>query len=163
MIASHQIQGGRIGALQRQAQGRIRRPVTSEPGASVAHWARIVDTLKVTVNSGRAYMVNEPAASFAEQTYTLPDTAGTYVVFVRNNYAVGDSDGTWTARQAVLESDLPDEVVDERVVGRNFVICTIVVETFSGVNVITSIRQDWTEGDVKGYAPNLSPIEGPGS
>jgi hypothetical protein len=161
MTDNRQIQGGRISALQRQAQGRIRRPVTSQVGSSVAHWGRIVDAMKVQVNAGRAYMVNEPAESYDEAVYTVPDVAGTYVVYVRNDYGFGDGAGTWTERLCVLEADLPDEIVDGRVLGRNFILMTLVVEAFEAVNVITSIRQDWTEGDVKGYAPNYAPEEGP--
>ena len=109
----------------------------------------------VSVVAGNAQMVGETLEAYAETSISVPSPQddGTYVVFIKHDYGVGDADGTWNAIDMCLVADLPSETdVDGRVVSRNFILCTVtVVGTF-----ITGLVQNRRMGDIMEYAPYLA-------
>lgn len=118
---------------------------------------------KVTVTGGSAQMIGEEAREFVTQELTLPAVGdavddGQYVVYGRNEYGVGDEDGTWSDLAVCLLADLPSIMDGDRLIAENFRIATL---TVSGGVIVGKPVQNWLWGDLRGYAPNLSPSEGP--
>lgn len=118
---------------------------------------------KVTVTGGSAQMIGEEAREFETQELTLPSVGdavedGQYVVYGRNDYGIGDEDGTWADLAVCLLADLPSIMDGDRLIAENFRIATL---TVSGGVIVGKPVQNWLWGDLRGYAPNLSPSEGP--
>ena len=119
---------------------------------------QITGDLEIMIRAGNAYMVNEAAVAYADRTFSVPETDGTYVVYLRHNYGYGATPGTWESAPVLCASSaVPSEMSGGRVVARNFIIFTVVVAG----GRIDSRNQNWRWGDVQGYAPYFRPSEGP--
>lgn len=112
---------------------------------------RQTGALELTVTGGNAYMVNEAATVVADTVLSVPDTAGTYAVWMKHTYGIRALAGTWGTLSVTLTSAVPSELTGGKITSRVFTIASLSVTAGS----VGSLLQHWRQGDLVGYAPYI--------